>query len=922
MSTITWLHLSDLHFRTGQQHAWDEDIVLRALLNDVREAGLRPDFIVVSGDIAFGGRADEYTLAGEFLNKLLEITQVPKLRLFIVPGNHDVNRSAITPGANAIAFTLTSHASLDQILITPEDRGLVFRRLGHYADFVKDFFGEERRFDDEHYFYVEQIQVAGQRIALLGLDTAWLSAGDNDRGRLALSERQIREALKASQDADWRIALLHHPFDWLLEFDQNNCEDLLMEGCRFILHGHLHRTGLLNLKTPDAGAMIIAAGASYETRQSANSYNWVRLDVETGRGTIYLRTYSDRRGGFWTKDTLTYKNASNGEFTFTLPASEKKIGSPQEDTASRAKTMVSTPVVEETARHAALNRYLKNLQRICNALPLAALSDDADVHRRADITLDRVYIALDTTTRVPLTDVEKKQRKERFGVGREEDRALPVLQAANQNARLVIIGDPGSGKSSFVNNLSVLLAGARLKPTSLPAMWSHGALLPVRVLLRELAPTLPDEKDLARLSADQRERALCDAVRDHISKIVDKTFEAGLAAPLILDAIAAGECLIIFDGLDEVSPERRRLTRETVETFATHYRDNRFLVTCRVRSYQNDARLPSFVDVTLAPFDEEKINNFVRAWYIAQADLGLMPRERADARAEDLQEAVARLNELAQTPLLLTTMAVVHTAQVELPRERAVLYQRCVELLLRRWHKHKQGESALLVELGLSEAGLLEALWAVAFEAHARGKPGQAADLPKSDVIKILAKKMGNYANAEHFLEHVDERAGLLVGRGGADESEPVYTFPHRTFQEFLAGTRRPAPGCCTHPSPACGGRAGDGGWFAGYFVVRNPGRRVHNGHTRKRYSWVDQKIRWRRIVLQVGNTPARRKKYHTRVPHRQISGDERAVQRVCASGRLRQRAVLARSDCTQILERWKVQRTIRKRMACRRVSI
>jgi len=59
MSTITWLHLSDLHFRAEKQHTWDEDVVLRALLDDVRKQwgkGLAPDLILVSGDVAFSGQ--------------------------------------------------------------------------------------------------------------------------------------------------------------------------------------------------------------------------------------------------------------------------------------------------------------------------------------------------------------------------------------------------------------------------------------------------------------------------------------------------------------------------------------------------------------------------------------------------------------------------------------------------------------------------------------------------------------------------------------------------------------------------------------------------------------------------------------------------------------------------------------------------
>ena len=126
------------------------------------------------------------------------------------------------------------------------------------------------------------------------------------------------------------------------------------------------------------------------------------------------------------------------------------------------------------------------------------------------------------------------------------------------------------------------------------------------------------------------------------------------------------------------------------------------------------------------------------AWYAALADLGQMPRKEAEQRTANLRQALERLTELAQNPLLLTTMAVVHTAQVELPRERVKLYQRCVEVLLRRWQKHKAGKVPVLTELGVSESVLLAALWEVAYAAQASGGRGEAADVPPSQALKIL----------------------------------------------------------------------------------------------------------------------------------------------------------------------------------------
>ncbi|MBI5650246.1 MAG: SUMF1/EgtB/PvdO family nonheme iron enzyme [Chloroflexi bacterium] len=442
----------------------------------------------------------------------------------------------------------------------------------------------------------------------------------------------------------------------------------------------------------------------------------------------------------------------------------------------------------DAERHAALTHYLKQLRGACDRLPLQAIEAD-DPRRHPQVSLDQVYIELDTTARVPLTEEEKTARPDRARLEHAKERPLSVLEAAEKHSRVVITGDPGSGKSSFVNRLAFLLASARLGRASLPAQWTHGALLPVRVFLRDLAPTLADETALARLATDARERVLSDAVREFIAKL-PATFDAPDAAPLILQMLNNGECLVIFDGLDEVAPQRRRVARAAVEAFAQRCADNRFLVTCRVRSYQNDARLPSFAMETLDQLDDDKVNKFIADWYAALAGADQIPRDQTGTRAEDLQRAIAdaQLRRLADTPLLLTTMAVVHYADYRLPRERARLYKRCVEILLRRWQIHKQGPNPLFEELKLDEATQDNMLRRVAFEAHTRGNKDEAADLPKRDVIALLEKYVGGAGNAERFLHYVEDRAGLLVARGGVDEDEPVYAFPHRTFQEFLAG--------------------------------------------------------------------------------------------------------------------------------------
>ena len=98
-NTLTWLHLSDLH--ASERSDWDAGRVLKSLLEDLRvlrdEHELRPDLLIFTGDAAFAGRADEFDTAGRFFEEVRDACGVERENVFLVPGNHDVDRSVIDP---------------------------------------------------------------------------------------------------------------------------------------------------------------------------------------------------------------------------------------------------------------------------------------------------------------------------------------------------------------------------------------------------------------------------------------------------------------------------------------------------------------------------------------------------------------------------------------------------------------------------------------------------------------------------------------------------------------------------------------------------------------------------------------------------------------------------------------------------------
>jgi predicted phosphodiesterase len=163
-------------------------------------------------------------------------------------------------------------------------------------------------------------------VALLGLNSSWLAESDEDEARkLVIGERQTRAALRTAEEAGAEISvvLVHHPTEWIRGFDRSDSMALLLDQCDFVLHGHLHEPAATSISSPDTSALVIAAGACYETRHYSNSYSFVTLDLNARTGTIHFRSYSDKLGGFWAKDTHLYKNVPDGIFEFDLPRAIK-----------------------------------------------------------------------------------------------------------------------------------------------------------------------------------------------------------------------------------------------------------------------------------------------------------------------------------------------------------------------------------------------------------------------------------------------------------------------------------------------------------------------------------------------------------------------------------------------------------------------
>jgi formylglycine-generating enzyme required for sulfatase activity/energy-coupling factor transporter ATP-binding protein EcfA2 len=452
--------------------------------------------------------------------------------------------------------------------------------------------------------------------------------------------------------------------------------------------------------------------------------------------------------------------------------------------------------------------YLRYLVHLCGYPPSMALVDIKEAGMGGQkLALERIFTSLD----VPAADGRTDPTHTALSFDRldpaqtERLQREPALAAIShtQNSRLVILGAPGSGKSTLVNYLTLCLAGERLVGDfgeNLPVTQEHlrqhkwglsaQRLRPVRVVLREYA---------AR-GLSQRQ-----SIWDFIA--ADLSAEAvglGGYTPHLKKQLQTEGGILLLDGLDEVdkAATSRDPLKRHIEQFARDFPKVRVVVTSRPYAYGSGWELTGFQVTRLLSFSNEQIKAFIEQWYTVMGQVdGTLGSEKAKSYGDGLVRQVENnrnLREMARHPLLLTMMVYIHRGREggALPQRREELYELSVVLLLDLWRRSKtvpgQETKTLADVLGMDTPQLLDALAEVAFTAH-RDQPeqSQTADIPG----EILAGKLHKYkskqsqVSVEEIIEYVRDRAGLLEAHGrNADDSDDVYRFPHRTFQEYLAG--------------------------------------------------------------------------------------------------------------------------------------
>ena len=321
---------------------------------------------------------------------------------------------------------------------------------------------------------------------------------------------------------------------------------------------------------------------------------------------------------------------------------------------------------------------------------------------------------------------------------------------ANNTQFLNVVGQPGSGKSTFLRMIGIEAMVGK-----------HRNLIHLGI------PVYVELSSLGLFGFDIHQ-----AVAGELKSL-------GFPMEHFEALSKLGFLLFLFDGIDEIPQPHFQKAMVSLKSFIANNDANRFITSCRTSG--NQTWLPQFIDYELAPFTNDQIQHFIKYWF--NPVFGFKPSRAEDFNSMlNLEGSEAPL-ELARTPQLLSFLCYYSERHGRLPLNRADLFE---EALLVFTHK-KTSDQSLSAEYSLRD--LTDGRIKLLLE-HIAG-PAYVAEeffFHKNhiiDLIRSFIKENPAYpqdADAETVLQAMVDREGLLVQR-----ALQVYSFSHITFQEYLA---------------------------------------------------------------------------------------------------------------------------------------
>ena len=336
----------------------------------------------------------------------------------------------------------------------------------------------------------------------------------------------------------------------------------------------------------------------------------------------------------------------------------------------------------------------------------------------------------------------------RVGLTKVTENRVLGLEAVKRYPKLMVLGKPGSGKTTFLKYLTIQCNEGKFQ----------GHLVPIFLTLKDFA-----------------EAESCPSLLEYIT---DFCATCSVNQAQVKQLLQQGRLMLLLDGLDEVTAVDNSRVIKQIRDFSEQFHINQCVLTCRTAA--QEYIFEKFTEVEVADFDDQQITIFTDKWFKYQN------LDKADRFRQKLNKNQP-IKELATNPLLLTLLCLVLEERTDFPSNLSELYKEGLDVLLKKWDAERNIERAQVYQqLSLQhKKDLLSKIALVNFEQghyffKQKELEEQIADY-FSNLPEFITEQQELQLSSEAVIKSIEVQHGLLVER-----VRGYYSFSHLTFQEYF----------------------------------------------------------------------------------------------------------------------------------------
>lgn len=307
--SVVILHLSDIHLKNSNDPILLKgEAIARCTYEKLPNATNL--IILISGDIAFSGKSDQYALAKKLLEDIqVEVEQEKELPItyVIAPGNHDCDFDLDNSVRKRIIKTLQNECNpevdADIIKICTEVQKPFFQ----FRDEIED----NKNVIDDKLVRETYIIVDRKRINFLALNVSWVSEINEQQGFMHFPTGNYEKLL--SDENDFDFVVLHHPLNWFNQSTYRHFREFVKKKGDIVISGHEHIGNVGTINDSESGASAFVEGCVLQESDNLkeSSFNIIEIDLESSQFSSTKYQFSD--------DTYTPKEEGSWRSFHNLP---------------------------------------------------------------------------------------------------------------------------------------------------------------------------------------------------------------------------------------------------------------------------------------------------------------------------------------------------------------------------------------------------------------------------------------------------------------------------------------------------------------------------------------------------------------------------------------------------------------------------